>query len=573
MRSRVRPQTMVGLFLILIITACQQAPPRSNTDSTSGAAPPAQVAPKRATAVIMGDPPHFAGRFNPSIGSVPGLDTLEEMMNAGMANFTQQGEIRPQLAEAVPSLENGLWKLLPDGRMETTWKIRPGAVWHDGTPVTSADLVFTAMTGHDREVPGFSNVLNTMIESADAPDRTTFVAIWKGPVIGADTLFTRLRGLPLPKHILERPYAEDKVALLDHPYWGQEFVGTGPYKLRELVRGSHLILDANEHYVLGRPKISVFEVKFTPDANVLITTLLSGAAEVTFGARISIDQALQIQESWRDGAVLFSPSGWLVAMPQFLNPSPTLLLDLRLRRALLHAINRQVIVDDLLYGKTQVADSPVAPNDRDFKDVESAFVRYPYDPQKAAQLMSELGYGRGTDGTLQDGAGQRLTIEARTNNQLDTQVKAAAIVSDFWRREGVNVEEVLYGLQRVADREYRHTRPAFEILGFGLPTESFANFHSRQIPLPETGFLGQNRTRYNNAAYDALVDTYFVTIPRPARMEGLRQIVHHFGDQLILLPLTYTTNHVAIGKTLKNVTGRGPDNTEGWNSEQWEYSS
>jgi len=263
----------------------------------------------------MGDPPHFAGRFNPSIGSVPGLDALEEMVNAGMANFTDQGALRPQLAEAVPGLDNGLWKLLADGRMETTWKIRAGAAWHDGTPLTADDLVFTARADQERQVPGFGNVINTMIERVDAPDPATFVATWKSPFVGADTLFTRLRGLPLPKHILEEPYNENRATLVDHPYWGQQFVGTGPFKLRELISGSHLVLDANAEYVLGRPRIDVFEVKFTPDANVLMTTVLSDAAEITLGARLSIDQALQVQEAWRGGTVIFSPWGWLVAMP------------------------------------------------------------------------------------------------------------------------------------------------------------------------------------------------------------------------------------------------------------------
>lgn len=572
MRCMVRPQAVLCALVILVV-GCQ-APPRATSEPGRGdAAEPSASVPKRAIAVIMGEPTQFAGRFNPSIGSVPGLDRIEEMLNAGMANFTQEGALRPQLAEAVPSLENGLWKLLPDGRMEITWKIRSGAVWHDGTPFTSDDLVFTARTGEDRQVPGFYNVIYSMIEGVAAPDRATFVATWTGPFVNANQLFTRLRGLPLPKHILEVPYEETKAGIVDHPYWGIEFVGTGAFKLRELVRGSHLILDAHDQFVLGRPKIDVIEVKFTPDANVMITTLLAGAAEITLGARISIDQAVQIQDSWRDGTMVFLPGGWVVAMPQFINPIPPLLLDVRMRRALLHAIDRQVIVDGILYGKTEICDIVVSPRERDFKDIESAIVRYPYDPQRAAQLFESLGYTRGPDGMLRDAAGQRLTIEARTNNQLDTQVKTHAVVSDFWKRAGVTIDEVVYGQQRVADREYRHTRTGFEILGFGLDPGDFANFHTRQIPSAETRWFGQNRTRYSNPEYDSLVDSFFVTIPRPARMEVLRKIVQHYSEQLVLLPLAYNTAHIAIGSRFKNVTGQGPNTTEGWNVEQWELSS
>src|SRR6266508_787494 len=324
MQSTAGPHSILALALIALLVGCQPAPRPAS--EPAGNAPMSSSAPKRLTAVTMGDPPHFAGRFNPSIGSVPGLDTLEEMVNAGMADFSNQGALRPQLAEAVPSLDNGLWKLLPDGRMETTWKIRPGTAWHDGTPLTADDLAFTVRADQEKQVPGFGNVAYTIIESVNAPDSSKFVATWKGPFVGADSLFTRLRGLPLPQHLLEEPYNELKAGLVDHPYWGQQFVGLGPYKLRELVSGSHLVLDANDKYVLGRPKIDVVEVKFTPDANVMMTTLMSDAAEISFGARISIDQALQVQEGWRNGTVNFSPGGWLLAMPQFINPSPPVLL-------------------------------------------------------------------------------------------------------------------------------------------------------------------------------------------------------------------------------------------------------
>src|SRR5712692_10768495 len=97
-RSRLR--YVLALVGLVALIGCQQAAPGSTQSSTAAEAP--KVA-KRATAVIAGDPPHFEGRFNPSIGSVPGLDVLEEMLNSGTANFTDQGQLRPQLAEAVPS--------------------------------------------------------------------------------------------------------------------------------------------------------------------------------------------------------------------------------------------------------------------------------------------------------------------------------------------------------------------------------------------------------------------------------------------------------------------------------------
>src|SRR5439155_11292338 len=133
------------------------------------------------------------------------------------------------------------------------------------------------------------------------------------------------------------------------------------------------------------------------------------------------------------------------------------LLDVRMRRALQHAIDRQVIVDNLLFGKTPLADSSVAPNEADFKDIESAIVHYPYDPQRAAQLMTDLGYSRGGDGVLQDSSGQRLTIEARSNNQLDTQVKALRSEEHTSELQALGQVVCRHVLQKKNEPKYRPT--------------------------------------------------------------------------------------------------------------------
>src|SRR5439155_18778173 len=118
-----------------------------------------RAAPKRNAAVVMGDPPAFTGAATPTgmSGSYPGLDAIEELVQAGFANYAHDGSLRPQLAAAVPSLDNGLWRLEADGRMELTWHIRTGATWHDGMPVTSDDFLFTAMVAQDKDLLPFGN--------------------------------------------------------------------------------------------------------------------------------------------------------------------------------------------------------------------------------------------------------------------------------------------------------------------------------------------------------------------------------------------------------------------------------
>ena len=121
--------TLVCFTLVALFAGCAAPPGREPTDSQRAEPSASAAAPKRIAAVIMGDPPTLTGASNPrgTPGAVPGLDCIEELILAGLANFAHDGSLRPQLAQAVPTLENGLWRLEPDGRMELTWKIRRGA--------------------------------------------------------------------------------------------------------------------------------------------------------------------------------------------------------------------------------------------------------------------------------------------------------------------------------------------------------------------------------------------------------------------------------------------------------------
>ena len=89
------------------------------------------------------------------------LDTLQELLHVGLVTSDSRGRLEARLAEVVPSLDNGLWELFPDGTMATTWKIRGDARWHDGHPVSADDLLFTAAVAQDRDLAIFRDVAST----------------------------------------------------------------------------------------------------------------------------------------------------------------------------------------------------------------------------------------------------------------------------------------------------------------------------------------------------------------------------------------------------------------------------
>lgn len=556
-----------GLSVLSLVLAIGCAGPALPQSAAPG--PQASAAPKRITAAIRGDIPSLAPG---AAGPVPGRQEMYDLVNVGFASFDTRASLVPRLAEAVPTTENGLWVVYPDGRMETTWKIRAGAQWHDGRPFTSEDVLFTARLDQDPALPSSREPAYRSIDNVEAPDPRTVTVKWKRPYIEADAMWFRF---PNPSHLLLEAYiAGDAERFLGLPYWSEEFVGTGPYKVREWARGSHVVLQANDRYVLGRPKIDVIEGRFIPDPNTIAANILADSVDVTFGGRLALDWALQVREQWGAGGFEVAVENPVVLYPNLLNPQPPALINVQLRRALLHAVDRQQLMDALVHGMSAVTDvSVLRPDQTEYLDVEASIVRYPYDPRTAMRLVEGLGYQTGPDGTFRDGGGQRLSVEIRTTSGDVVQEHSMFAVASDWQRIGIAVEPVVVPAARRADREYRNTFPAFDLRRQPHRLDTLAEyFYGGNSPLPENNYTGNSYTRYRNPEWDALIDRFTTTVPRAERMQVLRQIVHHMTDQVLVLGLFYDVDITMVAKRLKNVSRASRSGGEAWNVHEWELA-
>jgi peptide/nickel transport system substrate-binding protein len=518
---------------------------------------------------MMGEPIGFIARMNTTQISIPGVTVLEQLVNASLAEQTADKRLQPQLADAVPSIENGLWRLLPDGRMETTWRIREDARWHDGTPLTSDDLTFTIAVDQDKDMPIFRPSGYAWIERADAVDARTVRVTWSQPYIGADTLFTQGFGSPLPRHLLSEAFAGDKSRFLAHPYWAQEFVGTGPFLVREWLPGAFIVLRANDAYALGRPKLDEIEVRFVLDLNTLMTNLISGTVELTLGRGFTVESALQLRDQWREGRMELDDASWVVVMPQFVNPNPAVVAEPDFRRALLHATDRQQLVDSLQGGLSSIAHQYISSSYAEHREVDGSVVKYDYDPRRAAQLIERLGYTRGVDGVYRDASGERLTLELRSNGERITE-NAIIPVAAFWMSVGVATEPNVVPQQRIADREYMAVFPGFRMMRQPDDPEAISRFHSNQTPLPDSRFVGRNYSRYMNPDFDAMIDRYFSTIPPGERMQILRQLVRHMSENATVLGMFYDADISFMNSRLRNL---GVRQSNLWNVHLWDLSS
>lgn len=565
-----------GLVIVgLLLTACSSQGTGSVTESARTAAQNAdrpQTHPKRITVVVSTSIPGFLEQLGTG---GPGASELEGLMHAGLTIADHEAVLRPQLAEEVPSTENRFWKLFSDGSMETTWRLRENARWHDGTPVTSADLLFTARVLQDPELP-FTDQGLALVGSLTAPDSRTLVVRWPRPFIEADALFGGLPGRtsmkPLPKHLLEGPCAGDKSAFLAHPYWGDAFVGAGPYRLREWVRDSHLVLDVYNDYVLGRPKIDVIEVKLILDPSTLMGAILASAVDMPLGTRaLSFEEGVELRDQWKGGVVSFGGSGGAASLfPQLLTPRPPIVANANFRRALLHAIDRQELADTLMAGEALIAHQTISPGEREYEETLKNAIRYEYDPRRSAQLLEALGFTLGADGVLRDASGSRLQVEIRSNVRglyYDSKLATAG----YWGRIGVatTLFDDTEALRR--NREHRASFPGFDLSGTASGTRALRDYHSAQIPTADNRFAGRNRARYGNPELDALIDKYLVTISVPDRVKTTAEIVRHLTEGVIPLTLIYNPRPIIVGNRVANVPVTvGEGGTGVWNAHEWE---
>src|SRR5581483_11637763 len=162
---------LASTLLLALLAACGSRPAGPAPSGTAEA--PRRSGPTRVTATIMDDPVFMLAKL--SAPSIRGADALEELVHVGLSTLDHSGSLTPLLGEAVPSIDNGLWTVHPDGTMDTTYRIREGARWQDGSPFTSDDLLFTARVAHDRDVPDLRDPAFDSISDPEAIDARTLV--------------------------------------------------------------------------------------------------------------------------------------------------------------------------------------------------------------------------------------------------------------------------------------------------------------------------------------------------------------------------------------------------------------
>ena len=471
---------------------------------------------------------------------VEGLVTADDKMNAV-----------PVLAAEIPTLENGGVKLRTDGGMDVTWKLRPGVKWHDGRPHTSADVKFTVDAINKGDWKPESTDGFDRISSVDTPDSLTAVVHYKEVYAPYEMQF--FRGT-LPKHLLE---GRDIDKAGDY---NRAPLGTGPYRVAEWKTGEYVLLERAPNYWRGReyPKIKRILFRFVANTTTRVNQLRAG--EVHMVALLPWDKVRELTAvpSLRLNHVLGNGYEHVTLNERNFPP----FADVRVRRALAYAVDRDAIVKTILDGQVTVVNGPIQPLSWAYEPKVST---YDYDPTKARALLDEAGWKLGPGG-VRSRDGKPLSFTLITQAGYAIRENTAQAIQRQLKDVGVNVQVKLIDGTSISSVWFSGEFEAFlHWWQLGPDPELTLMFAADRSPP-----AGRNVDYYKD---DTLTKTLYAsdrTVDRAKRTELLKTAQRRIAEMAVEIPLYNTAKVDAVPATLKNFKGNPTNAGPFWNVHDWE---
>ena len=294
--------------------------------------------------------------------SNPG-EQVNRMMYDNLVRFNAKMQIEPALAES--------WTQSPDG-LAWTFKLRKGVRFHDGTPfdAKAVKYFFDRVLGDEK--PFKASLYTPFVQGAQVVDDGTVRVMLKQPF--AAFLFR----LAHSAGGIASPAAHQK--------WGKDLtlhpVGTGPFKFVEWVKGDRVVLERNDGYWGGRPRLDRVTVKTVREDSARVLMLESGDADLI--VNIPPEDIPRLRKDARFAVESIPTARTLYVV---INVKKKPFDDLRVRQALNYAVNREAIVKSLFQGNAEVIPGIVAPLQNGFAKLGG----YAYDPKKAKELLAQAG--------------------------------------------------------------------------------------------------------------------------------------------------------------------------------------
>ena len=522
--------------------------------------------------------------LNPYLSSGTKDVETASLILEGLGGFNEKGEVVARLADGVPTVENGG---VAADLTSITWKLQPGLLWSDGTPVTSADAKFTWEYCTHPEGGCAQAARYEGITAIDTPDDLTIVITFSGPKPNPYTAFV---GGTSP--MLQAAQFANCLGAAASTCTEQNFgpIGTGPFAVTEFKTNDTVSLAANPNYRdPAKPAFATMTVKGGGDAEAAARAVME-TGEFDYAWNTQINPELQAAMAGGGKGVFLNGFGTLVERIEMNMTDPSadlpegersttkhphpILSDIKVRTALSMAIDRQILVD-VGYGAAGRPTCNLVPAPEMFASDNTGCLTQ--DMEGAKALLDEAGWVVGADGIREkDGKKLQLLYQTSTNPvRQDFQ----ALIKGWWNEIGVGVElknidaSVFFGGDAGSPDTFQKFYSDVEMYANNFdgtdPEPYLAQYMCDKIPGPDNQWQGENINRFCDPAYDALVKEMSATAEMGKRAELAKKMNDMLTkDSMVVVPLVDRGRLSAASTTLGGVVLNTWD-TELWNAQDW----
>jgi len=443
------------------------------------------------------------------------------------------------------------WEISADQKT-IIFKLKPNLKWADNKPITSADVLFTwhAVTDEKTASPYASDF--QLVKKAETPDALTFSVTYNQAYAPALDSWAGLQ--ILPKHLLE---GQD----LHTTAFARNPVGSHYYKLDSWTHGENLKLSRNANSVLGQARIDQLITRIIPDNSAQFLELMADNIDLMGLDPIKYSRIIPARPELQQKLALYKELGNSYTYMGF-NLKHKPFDDVRVRRAINYAIDKQEIIDGVYLGLGINIASPYKPGTR---WSNPALTPYPYDPTKARTLLKEAGFiCCNSDGILMRN-GKPFSFEIVTNQNKERE-KSAVLIQRRLKEVGIDVKIRAIEWASFISRFIKTGDFDVVVLGWGLglDPDQYNIWHSSQQAPGQFNFIG-----YNNPAVDKLLEQGRLELNPDKRMK----IYHEFARVLLEdSPIVYLSagyGLTAIHKRVKGIDNPAPPAGIGHNSQDW----
>ncbi|MEM7425577.1 MAG: peptide ABC transporter substrate-binding protein [Pseudomonadota bacterium] len=495
-----------------------------------------------------------------------------------LARYDEGGNLVPWLAESVPTTANGG---VSADLTTVTWKLKSGLKWSDGSPVTSADVVFSWKYCTHPEGGCAQNEKYNDVKSVEALDDLTVKVTFGvskpfpyGPFVGAQS------------PIIQAKQFADCLGAKAPECTDANFgpIGTGPFVVTDFRPNDVISLEANSNYRdAAKPGFKTVTFKGGGEATAAARSVLeTGEFDYAWNMQLAPD-VIKAMEAKGKGKVI-AAFGTLVEriMINLTNPDPKLgderatakhphpfLTDMNVRKALSMAIDRNLLVE-IGYGSAGKPSCNVLPAPAIYKSTanDGCLVQ---DVAGANKILEDAGWKKGADG-IRAKDGVRLSILYQTSTNAVRQ-DFQALIKQWWKEIGVETElrnidaSVFFGSDPGSPDTFQKFYADVEMYANNFdgtdPEAYMANWACKQAPKPESQWQGNNMPRYCSKEYDALVAKMATTGDLNERAKLAKAMNDKLMQEYIMIPLVdrgrVSAHSNSLGGVVLNV----------WDSELW----